>query len=125
MTLELFKKGIANDLRNALVKSCPVDTGRLKISIKVNIKGNKLIITMVDYALYVEFGTQPHIIRPKNKKALHWKNGKKDVFAKEVHHPGTKAQPFIRNTFYHKIPDIVAVNAARYLPEANVEVTYS
>ena len=42
----------------------------------------------------VEYGTRPHTIKPKNKQALHWKEGNTDVFAKEVHHPGTKAKPF-------------------------------
>lgn len=126
MTLETFKQGIANDLMNALAIAAPVDTGRLRLSIEVYVSGDKIIISMVDYALNVEFGTQPHVITPKNKKALHWKdrNGK-DVFAKKVNHPGTKAQPFIRNVFYHQLPGIIERNALMHLEEQTVEVTYS
>lgn len=66
------------------------------------------------YAPYVEFGTRPHIIRPKNGKVLAWqtritrgargqllKRSKLGpmAFATIVHHPGTKAQPFFYPTF--------------------------
>lgn len=59
------------------------------------------------YAAYVEFGTRPHVIRPKRAKALRFapkgqtrlsgapKAGAQVIFAKKVDHPGTKAQPFL------------------------------
>lgn len=66
-------------------------------------------------AAYLEYGTKPHIIRPKNKKTLRFpaagvsttlggrvrtgevrRLGKGAfVFAGEVHHPGTKPKPFL------------------------------
>jgi len=148
---DLFVDGVRNDLTNELVRVCPVDKGFLRETIDVKVKGNELIIIMADYGLYVEMGTAPHIIRPKNKKALAFAKfggrrvqhddgkvstefkfgGKKHltdaVFAKEVHHPGTKAQPFIRNTFYHKLPAIVDVNAERHIPElvGQIKVSYT
>jgi len=62
--------------------------------------------------------TPPHIIKPKNKKALKFevgrierlsgKGGKKNiVFAKEVRHPGTRPNPFIRNTLLNKLKGII------------------
>lgn len=50
------------------------------------------------YPLYVEFGTGPHTIRPKNPNGmLRWTGPDGRVhFAKVVHHPGARAQPFIR-----------------------------
>jgi hypothetical protein len=45
------------------------------------------------YARFVEYGTAPHIIRPKNAQALYWDGAQHPV--KLVHHPGTKANPFI------------------------------
>lgn len=61
-----------------------------------------------DYAGYVEQGTRPHVIRPKNRKALRWaassgdarlsgspRSGGRVRFAKRVQHPGTRAQPFM------------------------------
>lgn len=111
----LFKKGIANDLVYELSRAAPVDKGTLRQSIKAVPKGNTIHISMVDYAFYVEFGTPPHIIRPKNKKALHWKSGGKDIFAKIVRHPGTRPQPFIRNTLRTKFGQIIKQNAVRHL----------
>jgi hypothetical protein len=50
-----------------------------------------------DYALYVHEGTSPHVIRPRNAKALRFDVGGRTVFAQLVHHPGTKARPFLLN----------------------------
>ena len=62
---------------------------------------------------YVSEGTKPHVIRPKNKKALSFgtpsrpktrrgfigsnkgSRGKKKVTVKVVHHPGTEAREFV------------------------------
>ncbi|MFD8774471.1 hypothetical protein [Streptomyces sp. NPDC059916] len=44
---------------------------------------------------YVLDGTRPHIIRPRRKKALRFDVGGRTVFAKVVHHPGTKANDFL------------------------------
>ena len=62
--------------------------------------------------------TPPHIITPKNKKALSFEVGrierlpgkggkKKMVFAKKVRHPGTRPNPFIRNTINNKLRKII------------------
>lgn len=48
----------------------------------------------IKYAPFVELGTGPHDILPVRKKALYWK-GAPHPFAR-VHHPGTKARPFLR-----------------------------
>lgn len=109
---------IARRVQNELIVTCPVDTGRLKNSIKVTVEGDGLLITMVDYGKYVEFGTPPHIIRPVNKQALKFEIGKKDrleqkgknkniVFAKEVKHPGTRPNPFIRTMITNKLRNII------------------
>lgn len=108
--------GIANDLVNALKRRCPVDEGILRNSIHVSsVTESKITLSMLGYALYVEFGTAPHIIRPVNGKALHWKSGGKDIFAKEVHHPGTRPNPFIRTTFRVDMPMIIKDNLRRHL----------
>lgn len=68
----------------------------------------------VGYARYVEQGTRPHIIRPKPGRvgrngrpaALAWGGNRRlsgslrsgsspTHFAREVHHPGTKAHPYL------------------------------
>jgi hypothetical protein len=45
------------------------------------------------YARFVEFGTAPHTILPKNGKALYWAGADHPV--RVVHHPGTKENPFM------------------------------
>lgn len=47
----------------------------------------------VNYAIYVHEGTRPHIILPKNGKALYWKGAAHPV--KSVKHPGTKPNRFM------------------------------
>jgi hypothetical protein len=45
------------------------------------------------YAPYVEFGTKPHTILPKDKKALFWPGAAHPV--RRVNHPGTKPNQFM------------------------------
>ena len=60
-----------------------------------------------NYAIHVEFGTAPHEIVPKNAKALHWVDaGGADVFAKRVHHPGSRAHPFLRPAADREFPNL-------------------
>lgn len=47
------------------------------------------------HALFINAGTKPHIIRPKDKKALRWVVGNRFVFAKEVKHPGYRGDGYI------------------------------
>jgi len=98
---------IAIRIQNELVIAAPVDTGRLRNSIRVTSEGNVITISIVDYAYFVEFGTPPHIIKPKDKKALKFKAGNGQVFAKVVKHPGTRPNPFIRNTIRNKLGIII------------------
>jgi len=106
--LEKALPSIARRLWNELTIVCPVDTSRLVNSIKVKSTKEGLIIWMVDYGKHVEFGTPPHIIEPKDKQALRFKGGKgKFVFAKKVRHPGSRPNPFIRNTIQNKLKQII------------------
>lgn len=49
------------------------------------------------YAPYVEYGTRPHVIRPRKPGGVlvFTVNGRK-VVARSVHHPGTSPHPFMR-----------------------------
>lgn len=95
-------------MQNELVLASPVNTGRLRNSIKVVPSENGITIWMVDYGLFVEFGTPPHIIEPNSKKSLKFKGKGGQVFAKKVNHPGTRPNPFIRNTIQNKLRAIIA-----------------
>ncbi|NME95358.1 hypothetical protein HF847_05040 [Clostridium cochlearium] len=50
----------------------------------------------VDYGAILEEGSKPHVITPKNGKALYWKGATHPV--KKVNHPGTKGFKTIENT---------------------------
>lgn len=78
-----------------------MDTGRLRASIRIEARRTftlRSVYTIgsdVSYADMVHNGTPPHTIRPRNKQALRFRIGGRIVFAKVVHHPGTKARPFL------------------------------
>jgi hypothetical protein len=59
------------------------------------------------YAKHNEFGTDPHQIRPRNKKVLRFK-GKagKYVFARSVNHPGTTGRFYMRGSRDHIVRGI-------------------
>lgn len=75
------------------------DTGRLKASVVQLYDPTSAVVgTNLVYAAIHQFGgkTRPHVIRARNKKALHF-NGR---FAKSVNHPGSDipARPFLALT---------------------------
>lgn len=84
-----------------IVNNTEIQGGNLQADIKVwndNISSLEIEVGNSDitpYAIFVHEGTKPHIIRPKNKKGLaNKKTGA--FFGKEVHHPGTKANPYLK-----------------------------
>jgi hypothetical protein len=78
-------------------KLAPVKTGNLRRSIHVGHIAPRYaeVVASANYAAYVEFGTQPHEIRPRTKKVLRWKTKGGYRFARVVQHPGTRAQPYM------------------------------
>lgn len=83
----------------------PVDTGALKqaqVKSPIVVTGQKVVAGvkyLSKYAVFVHDGTKPHSIEPRKRKVLAWiprGPGGKTVFAQKVWHPGTKAQPWLR-----------------------------
>lgn len=58
------------------------------------------VIAQKPYAFFVHEGTEPHEIRPRNAKALRFYSQRAGtfVFAKVVHHPGTKPNRYLTDT---------------------------
>lgn len=92
-------------VRGALKREAPVGkgerAGRLRDAIRYERATNlgEGMVTLrfdahVPYTPYVLDGTRPHLITAKAARALHWKDGDRDVFARQVNHPGTKPNPF-------------------------------
>lgn len=100
---------VAWDIGFDVRKLAPKDTGRYADSIKVSnteINGNKISTNIYTDAKVIssknktynlgyllEIGTSPHLILPVYAKKLHFLINGKDVYAKRVNHPGSKAQP--------------------------------
>lgn len=79
----------------------PVDTGRLRASIRAepprifSLRGSVTVGSDLEYAGYVNDGTRPHVIRPRRARALRFRVGGRVVYARLVNHPGTRAKPFL------------------------------
>ena len=82
-----------------MMSKAPVKSGRLLGSIQKQAEGlSGSVGPTVPYAVYVEYGTLPHEIRPMFASVLRFDVGGKIVFTTLVHHPGTRPQPFVRET---------------------------
>lgn len=100
---ELFEEKLGPDIAEDARRYCPKRTGDLAESIEHHIEDGDLIVSATGseehaYAAYVELGTMPHVIRPKEKRALYWEGAPHPVGV--VHHPGTKPQPFLRPALF-------------------------
>ena len=101
--LEEATNDIAMTLEDNIKKEAPYLQGRIRRSIRVDtrIYNNYSVITgtwdegLAPHSIYVLAGTKPHIIKPKNKKALAWDGMSTDYPVPVVHHPGTKANDFL------------------------------
>jgi len=112
VAIEEYSEDLTNELKVAMVDTvtsiekyakhrCPVDTGNLRASITPEVDGFKegSVGTNVEYAMAVEYGSRPHDIRPREKKAMRFEKGGHEIFAKRVKHPGSQPQPFLEPAF--------------------------
>lgn len=97
---EATAQAILEDARRAADRH--TRTGALVRSLKLRRKGNNNLEVYHDlqaapHALFVHWGTKPHLIRPKKKKMLRFvpTGGNSFVFARIVHHPGYKGDPYL------------------------------
>ena len=100
----------------------PVDSGRLKDSIHVDVHGATMTIAAdAPYAKFLEFGTAsrgefpgaPYKIRPRNASVLRFEVNGKVVFAKEVTHPGIAPQPYLRPAVLDEVGGLFGALADR------------
>ena len=82
-------------------------TGKMESNISLKVKGDAGLVWIddknmlvdwknrkINYAMFVLFGSKPHTIEPKDKKALRFSNF---IFAKKVHHPGFRGDNFMQD----------------------------
>ena len=91
---------LAEETEATMFFEAPWRTGRLAQSIVKQVEKLEASVgPLVSYAWFVECGTAPHEIRPIRAQILAFSGaGGKLVFAPLVHHPGTKANPFMHRT---------------------------
>ena len=84
---------------NPIIEDTPVRTGVTRASwylLRVG-KGKYELVNTNDLIVeYLEEGTKPHIIEPKEKKALAFDKDGKRVVVKKAQHPGTKGKHWIK-----------------------------
>lgn len=108
----------ANFLLTEMEIRVPVATGELRESLGVRVEPNRVLVgPSAKHAPYVEFGTGPHVIKARNKKALAFKAGGQTVVVRQVNHPGTKAQPFVKPAY-----DAWKESLGPAVAQANVDV---
>jgi hypothetical protein len=137
LNLDLFAKNFQGDVVQRVVEemgdfaftqmysNAPWRTGNLAMSIKKEVSEGKVVIKpLASYAFFVEKGTAPHLIRPVNASCLAFQSGMLGgmVFAKLVHHPGTKPNPFVAQTALETRDEVGAI-AKRVLDEAMGKAT--
>ncbi len=97
-------KEIASDIRDNLRPH--IDTGALYRSVRVRklAKSSRVYIG-TDHWPFIEYGTEPHIIRVKFARVL--RNPRSgQIFGTKVNHPGHRAYRPIRRAFYKKRPTL-------------------
>lgn len=108
----------ADSLESGMKSKVRVKTGYTQSTIHVSQKATEnslqAEVTAGGAAEYLEKGTPPHIILPRNAKVLAFELGGETVFATEVHHPGTKARPFAKPTV-DAVRNTIASEAAAIL----------
>lgn len=104
---DLIRRGHAVAFLAAM--DAPRDTGALARSIEVTyIPGpvpQVLIGSNLNYAYFVHEGTEPHEILPAPGRMLRFKVRGRVVYAQQVNHPGTRANPFLERHLRRGVND--------------------
>lgn len=77
-------------------------------SVAKDFEASGAVYTTLPHGIYLHTGTRPHQIVPKRKKALRFVRNGSFIFAKRVHHPGTKGDEYIYHAFDAETPVIIS-----------------
>lgn len=69
------------------------------------------------YWLFQEFGTKPHVIKPRRGKVLAWQAGGKARFARSVKHPGNPPKRFMTRAAESQGEAAIRVFMNRVIPQ--------
>jgi len=138
--MERAPDSTVEEMRRAILESCRLvqqgarekhkfraRTGMLERAIDYHVDISKcegvieIDSAVAPYGKWVHQGTSPHLIVPKNKQSLRWAGaGGKFIFAKKVHHPGTKKDEFLYEAAERSRIEINAI-FARHIDTATKE----
>jgi hypothetical protein len=90
----------------------PVKSGYLASTVY---KDEGKVGAAASYAVAVEYGTAPHEIRPINGGVLAFEVAGKMIFTPLVHHPGTRANPFMQRALDEALGKVDLVFADLWL----------
>jgi hypothetical protein len=114
---ELAVEDTVSDVHDDMRALVPVDTGELRDAIyhevrvfRASVRG-EVGTRGAQHAVVVEFGSQPHTIRPRRGRVLRWVDETGEHFARVVHHPGTRPSGFFRAS-WARAPGIFRRNVA-------------
>lgn len=97
---------IVVEIWDEAIRTAPIATGRMAYTIYWVRTGPDSweIRSPAPYTLYVEYDTKAHRIRAKAGGVLTWWDGGGRYFRREVWHPGTTEQPFMRPSLFKERP---------------------
>lgn len=105
----------ARESMSILKSYMPEKTGRMKSSVYIEKHPDKRIIVVpVPYAIYVDRGVAPRIIRPTRKKALAFKKEGKLIVKGKVNWPGFRGREFLQKATKH-IASWITTRAIDYI----------
>lgn len=52
-------------------------------------------LSRAPYAVFVHWGSRPHVIEPRNRRVLRWPSGGAFAFARRVNHPGYAGDAYL------------------------------
>lgn len=86
-------------------------TGKMERSVFHRFKNGEGLVGVdlqkAPYALFVHFGTKPHTIEPKEKRALRFTSSSaKFIFSRKVNHPGYKGDLFLHESLQETMKHI-------------------
>jgi hypothetical protein len=107
--LVMFTRGFTERVVQQARADAPERTGHLKrtlVSEPVRRTGpwslESGVAATAHYAAAVHEGARPHLIRPRNARALRFTVGGRVVFTQLVRHPGNRSNPFLSRAV-HKV----------------------
>jgi len=105
----ILKDEIVQSIHGNRAEPTSVDLGFYGANVDVDVSKpfQTTVFTNVEYAKFLEFGTSPHFISPKTKKALRWKVKNEVFFSKGHMVSGIKPRRHFANSSIRMKPVIV------------------